>query len=125
MNKDLLVKISKTVVFLSFFILVLMAILVKESMPLIRGYIFGALISILSLYLINDSISRLVGMEPVRAKRNARKGYLIRFLIYGAVLAIAALADYLNIFTTLLGLTMVKNSIVFLSLTDKDFYKKS
>lgn len=125
MNKDLLVKISKTVVLLSFFILVLMVILVKESKPLIRGYIFGALISILSLYLINDSINRLVGMEPSRAKKNARKSYLIRFLIYAAVLTISALADYLNIFTTLLGLTMVKNSILFLSLTDKNFYKKS
>ena len=125
MNKDLLVKISKTVVLLSFFILVLMVILVKESKPLIRGYIFGALISILSLYLINDSINRLVGMEPSRAKKNARKSYLIRFLIYAAVLTISALADYLNIFTTLLGLTMVKNSILFLSLTDNNFYKKS
>lgn len=124
MNKDLLFKISRSVVFLSLFIIGLMALLFKESKALIMGYIFGALMSILSLYLINASINRFVAMEPARAARNARKGYLIRFVIYASVLIVSALADYLNIFTALLGLTMVKNCILLLSFIDKDFYKK-
>lgn len=124
MNKDLLFKISRSVVLLSLFIIGLMALLFKESKALIMGYIFGALMSILSLYLINDSINRFVAMEPAIAARKARKGYFIRFVIYAAVLIISALADYLNIFTALLGLTMVKNCILLLNFIDKDFYKK-
>ncbi len=124
MNKDLLFKISKSVVLVSFLIIGLMALLFKESKALIMGYIFGALMSILSLYLINDSINKFVDMEPARAVRNARKGYFIRFIIYAAVLIVSALADYLNIFTALLGLTMVKNCILLLGFIDKDFYKK-
>lgn len=123
-NKDLLAKISKVVVLLSFLVVGLMALLFKESKPLIMGYLFGVAISILSLYLINDSINRFIVMEPARAKKNARKSYFIRFIIYAAVLIVSALADYLNIFTSLLGLTMVKNSILLLNFVDKDFYKK-
>ncbi len=123
-NKGLLAKINKAVVLLSTFIVGLLAILFKESKPLIMGYIFGATISILSLYLINDSINRLIVMEPTRATRNARKSYFIRFIIYAVVLIVSALADYLNILTALLGLTMVKNSILLLNFVDKDFYKK-
>lgn len=121
--KDLLAKISKVVVLLSIIIVSLMALLFKESKPLIMGYIFGAIMSILSLYLINDSINRFIRMEPARATKNARMNYFIRFIIYAAVLIVSALADYLNIFTTLLGLTMVKNSILLLNFMDKDFYK--
>lgn len=124
MNKDLLAKISKVVVLLSFFIVGLMALLFKESKPLIMGYIFGATMSILSLYLINDSINRFIVMEPARAKKDAHKSYFIRFVIYAAVLIVSALADYLNILTAMLGLTMVKNSILLLNFMDKDFYKK-
>ena len=123
MIKDLLAKISKVVVLLSIIIVSLMALLFKESKPLIMGYIFGAIMSILSLYLINDSINRFIRMEPARATKNARMNYFIRFIIYAAVLIVSALADYLNIFTTLLGLTMVKNSILLLNFMDKDFYK--
>ena len=124
MNKDVLAKISKVVVLLSFFIVGLMALLFKESKSLIMGYIFGAAMSILSLYLINDSINKFIVMEPKRATRNAHKNYFMRFIIYATVLIVSALADYLNIFTAFLGLTMVKNSILLLSFMNKDFYKK-
>lgn len=125
MNRDLLSKISKTVFMLSFLIVGLMALFFKESKPLVMGYIFGTIISILSLYLIYDSINKFLAMEPVRAKRNARRSYFFRFLIYAAVLIVSALADYLSIFTAFLGLTMVKNSILLLNYTDKSLYNKS
>ena len=124
MNKDLLFKISKSVVLLSLFIIGLMALLFKESKALISGYIFGTLISILSLYLMNDSANKFIALEPAIGKRKARQGYFIRFIIYAIVLTISALADYLNIFTTFLGLTMVKNCILLLNFFDKDFHKK-
>lgn len=124
MNKDLLAKISKVVVILSLFIIGLIALLFKDYRSLIMGYIFGASMSILSLYLINDSINRFITMEPAKATANARRAYLIRFVIYALVLIVSALADYLNIVTAVLGLTMVKNSILLLNFMDKNFYRK-
>lgn len=123
MNKDLLIKINKVVVILSLFIVGIMAFLFKESKPLIMGYIFGVLINILSLQLTNNSINKSVVMEPNRAKKYARANYLIRHVIYAFVLIIAALADYLNLLTTVIGLSMVKISILLLSFIDKDFYR--
>lgn len=122
MNKDLLEKINRFVIFLSLFIIGFMALLFKEYKPLVSGYIFGTLISILSLYLIRDSINKVLIMDPIRGKRKARVNYLIRYLIYAVVLIVAAKADYISFLTTVLGLSMVKISIVLLNIIDKDFY---
>ncbi len=123
MNKDLLIKINKAVLMLSFLIVGLMALLFKEFKPLIMGYIFGVSINILSLQLINNSINKSVAMEPNRAKNYARANYTIRHTIHALVLIIAALADYLNLLTAVIGLSMVKISIFLLSFSDKDFFR--
>lgn len=116
-----MVKISKLVLILSLFIVGFIALLFKESKALIMGYIFGALISILSLHLMNDSVNKFIKMEPNRAKKYAIVSYLIRQVIYAVALIISAMADYLNLLTAVLGLFMVKISIVLLSIFDKDF----
>ena len=121
LNKDLLVKINKFVLLLSLFIIGFLALLFKESKHLIMGYIFGALISILSLHLMNDSVNRFVTMKPNKAKGYAFASYFIRQLIYAVVLIVSAMADYLNLLTAVLGLFMVKISIVLLYILDKDF----
>ena len=48
--------------------------------------------------------------------------YMARYIIYGVVLTIAALADYLNFYTVVLGFFMVK--IVILSDTFYDTIKR-
>ncbi len=123
MNKDLLIKINKAVVMLSLFIVGFMALLFKEFKPLILGYIFGVAINILTLQLMNNSVNKSVAMQPYKAKKYARANYLIRHAIYAVVLIIAALADYLSLLTAVMGLSMVKISILFLGIIDKDFYK--
>ncbi len=123
MNKELFFKVSKAVVILSLFVVGSILLLFGNPKPIILGYIFGALISILSFYLLNDSASKLIKMDPATAKRRAYLNYSIRFLIYLTVLAISAVADYLNIFATFVGLTMVKNAIYILTAFDKNFFK--
>lgn len=123
LNKDLLVKINKVVVMLSLFIVGFMALFFKEYKPLVMGYIFGTLINILTLQLMNNTVNKSVLMEPNRAKKYARANYMIRHVIYAAVLVIAALADYLNLLAAVLGLSMVKISILLLGVVDKEFYR--
>lgn len=123
MNKDLFFKVSKIVLILSLFVVGFILLLFGNPKPIVLGYIFGASISILSFYLLNDSASKLIRMEPSRAKRRAYLNYTVRFLIYFIVLFISAIADYLNIFATFVGLTMVKNAIYALTVFDKNFFK--
>ncbi|WFA08159.1 ATP synthase subunit I [Tissierella sp. Yu-01] len=123
MNKDLVFKVSKVVVILSLFIVGFMAFLFKNPRPIILGYIFGASINVLTFYLINDSANKLIKMEPSKAKSRAYFNYFFRFTIYFIVLLVSALAEYLNLFGTFLGLNMVKGSIYILSIIDKYFLK--
>lgn len=95
----------------------------KNPKPYVLGLIFGSLISILSFRLMDISTKKIVGMAPQKASNYATGQYFIRYSIYFAVLVIAALADYLNILTTFLGLIMVK--IVIFSDTIYDTIKES
>lgn len=120
MNKDLVYKVSKGVLVLSFFVVGVILLFFKNPKPIILGYIFGTSISILSFFLINDSATKLVRMNPSAAKKRAQVNYILRNLIYFIVLSIAAIADYLNLFATFFGLTMIKNTIYILTKLDKD-----
>jgi hypothetical protein len=121
MNKDLVFKVAKVVIVCSIFVMGFMVFLFNAPNPIILGYIFGTSINILSFYLINDSANKLVRMEPARAKSRAQFNYLFRFFIYFIVLVVSAVADYLNIFGTFIGLNMVKIAIYILSVADRNF----
>lgn len=54
------------------------------------------------------TIVRSVEMESARAQAYASLSYLIRYLIYGVTIFIAAKADYLNLWTCLVGIFSVK-----------------
>lgn len=121
LNKDLVVKISKVVIILSFFIIVFSFFLFRNPKPIILGYIFGALVNILSFFLISNSAYKLVQMSPQKAKIRASSNYILRFFIYFIVLFISIKADYLNYLATFVGLTMVRNAIFILNFIDKEF----
>ncbi len=114
-------KIIRVVVICSLIILGFIAFLFENPKPIILGYILGTSISILSFNLINNSAIKLITMEPSMAKRRTYFNFLSRFLIYFIVLSIAAIADYLNLLATFIGLTMVKSAIYILIRIDKDF----
>lgn len=123
MNKELILKVSRGVLICSLFIIGIIFFIFDNPKPIILGYVFGASISVLSFYLLNDSASKLVLMEPSAAKRKAHSNYILRYSIYFIVLLVSAVADYLNPLAAFLGLTMVKNSIYLLAYFDKDFLK--
>ena len=123
MNNDLVFKIAKRTAIISLFIIGIMAFIFKNSKPIILGYIFGAIISVLGFKLLDNTINKAVEMTPSRASGYSMVHYLLRYIIYAIVLGSAAIADYLNFPATLLGLLMVKFVILGSGIWDKNFLK--
>ncbi|WP_077369530.1 ATP synthase subunit I [Anaerosalibacter sp. Marseille-P3206] len=106
-------KIIKLTIAISIVIVGLLAIFIKDAKNYILGMIFGSSISVLSFILMGITTKRAVHMDSSRAYGYTVRNYFLRYLIYFIVLFVAAVADYLNLFTTILGLFMIK--IVILS----------
>lgn len=121
MNNDLIIDVAKRTSIVSVIVVGVLAIAFKESKPIILGYLFGTFISIVSFKLISNTLESAVKKEPSKAKLYAAFHYGMRMVIYGLALTLATKADYLNLFTTALGLTMVKNTIVLSTIFDKNF----
>ena len=121
-NNDLVFKLTKRTAIISLFFIGIMAFVFKDPMPIIQGYIFGTIISILGFKLLHNTINKAVEMTPGRASAYSMTHYLLRYIIYAAVLAVSALADYLNFPATLLGLLMIKVMILVSGIFDKNFH---
>ncbi|WMM24243.1 ATP synthase subunit I [Tissierella sp. MB52-C2] len=123
MNNDIVFKVTKRVAIISLLIIGISFFLFKEPKPIIYGYIFGAIISILGFKLLNNTINKAVDMTPGKATAYSTVHYMLRYLIYFIVLAVAALADYLNFPAAILGLLSVKFIIIGSAIFDKDFQR--
>ena len=121
MNNDLIVNVSKRIGIISLIIIGGMAIIFKESKPIILGYFFGTLISIISFKLMGNTINKSVKKPPAKASTYTTFHYIFRMTIYALALIVASKADYLNFLSTAFGLTMVKNVIVLSTIFDKNF----
>lgn len=121
MNNDLVFKLAKRTAIVSLFIIGIMAFMFKEPKPIILGYIFGTVISILGFKLLHNTINKAVEMTPGRASSYSMVHYFLRYIIYFIVLGVAAIANYLNFPSTLLGLLMVKIIILGSGIFDKNF----
>lgn len=123
MNNDIIMRIYKRTLVASLFIIGFMFFLFTEPKPMVLGYIFGVIISMMGLKLIDITVNRAVKMNPERASGYTILHYSLRYFIYFIVLSIAAIADYLNFPATILGLLMVKFIIIISNIFDKDFIK--
>lgn len=93
-------------------------IFVKNPKPYAQGLVFGTLVGILTFLLMGKSVERAVSLSPDRAYAYTVRQYFLRMFIYGLVLVIGALADYLSFFTVALGLLMIKTVIIALTIID-------
>lgn len=112
MNNDLVFKILKKTIIVSFFIIGFSMFLFKNPKPIILGYTFGTLISMLGFKLLNNTINKAVLMKPSKASAYSTMHYILRYLIYFIVLTVSAIAHYLNFPATILGLLAVKFVII-------------
>lgn len=118
-DENIVDTIIKRTIILSFIIIGIIFIGLKNSKPYVLGYIFGVSVNILTFKLMERSVERAVTMEPSKAYGYSVKQYMIRYLIYAIVLTVGALADYLSIFTVVLGLFTIKIVILSLAVIDQ------
>ena len=121
MNNDIIIKVYKRTLILAFIIMGFTFFIFKNPKPIVLGYLFGLIISMLSFKLLDTTIGNAVNMTPGRAQRYTFIHYTLRSLIYLIVLTVSIIADYLNFPATVLGILMVKFTIVFSNIVDKNF----
>lgn len=115
--------VVKRTLILSLFVIGTFAFIFKDPKPIVLGFIFGTIISILGFKLLHNTINRAVEMTPSRASGYSMVHYFLRYIIYFVVLGVAALADYMNFPATILGLVMIKIIIMVSGIFDKEFYR--
>ena len=120
MNNDIINHITKRVLILIAVFSIISFFAFEEFKPIILGLLFGGIVSILNFRLLENSVSRAMTMAPGKASSYSFRHYMIRYLIAFMVLLVAALADYLNIISAMLGLILVKIVIII----DYTFFNK-
>lgn len=123
MNKDIIIKIYKRTLIVSFIIMGVIFFTFKNPKAIVLGYVFGLIISMLSFKLLDNTINKAVKMMPGKANSYTFRHYILRYVIYFIVLLVAVEAEYLNLLATLFGLLMVKFTIVVSAIVDKNFTK--
>lgn len=123
MNNDIILKVYKRALIFSLFIIGISFFIFRNPKPIILGYLFGLIISMLSFKLLDNTINKAVRMTPARANSHTLVHYILRYIIYFMVLFVAAKADYLNLLATVVGLLVVKFTIIVSSIVDKNFTK--
>lgn len=87
-------------------------ILTSEPKPYIYGLLFGMIINILNFRLMSLSVKKALTLNPGIAQKYAVGNYLVRYMIYGIVLYIAATADYIDLLMVIVGFFTVKLIII-------------
>lgn len=97
-------------------------ILTKNYKMWIYGFVFGTSINFLNFRLMSIALSKSVNLPKNKIMPYVMGNYMIRYTIYGLVLGIAAVADYLDFIAVIIGMFSVK--IVILSDTFYGIIKK-
>lgn len=84
----------------------------NDGKAIAYGIVFGGSIAVLGFKLMAASITSSARMIESSAKKHVVINYIIRYIIYGVVLAIAAKADYINLFSTVISMFVVKFVII-------------
>ncbi|MGO1368657.1 MAG: ATP synthase subunit I [Senegalia sp. (in: firmicutes)] len=122
LTKDTEYKIVKRVIILTLMILGIILLAFPNPKDKLLGLVFGVIINLLNFRLMGLSLAKAMKMPQAQIMPYVVGSYMARYIIYGVVLTIAALADYLNFYTVVLGFFMVK--IVILSDTFYDTIKR-
>ncbi len=92
--------------------IIAIAVIADNPMPYILGLLFGMVINLLNFRLMSLSVTKALTYNQGRAQMYATVNYLVRYLIYGIVLYIAATADYIDLLSVVIGFFTVKLIII-------------
>ena len=123
--KTLIKDIMKWVVGLSVLACILFVIFFRvNAQALIIGLVFGASIGMLNFIDLSHTLQQAVHKNPAKAQSYTVRKYFMRYIINGVVIFIAVVAPYINVIGTVLGMLLIKISIMITNLfNDKQFYK--
>ena len=110
MSKDIFNK-NLMVVYMILFSLIMEIVgilIVNDKKAFTMGIAFGLIFSILKLMLMQNSIKKSVLMPEAKAQRYANVQYMIRYILTGVVLLVAALEPTIDIIGVFLGLLSMK-----------------
>ena len=74
-----------------------------EALPFAYGSLLGCGVNILRIFLLDRAVKKTVGMDPAQAANYVRLQYLLRFVLTGVVLVLAALVPLINIWGAAAG----------------------
>jgi len=78
----------------------------------VYGMIFGASINMLNFRLMSLTLEKSAKMPQSKIIPYIVGNYIIRYLTYAIVLTVAAMADYISLYTVILGFFVVKLVII-------------
>lgn len=110
MNKDMLKK-NLLIVYMILFSLIIEIIgilLVNNKMSFTKGILFGLIFSILKLSLMKHTIEKAVMMPEGKAQKYTNVQYMIRYILTGIVLLVAALEPSIDLIGVFFGLLSMK-----------------
>ena len=110
MNKEAIRKYSMplTMVVFSALIYLVGLFLVPSKLAWGLGIIFGLIMSLLKLWLMETTFTKAMGMTEARAKAYTQRHYMLRYLLTGIVLFIAAIEPSISLFGVFFGLWSMK-----------------
>ncbi len=117
--------IMKWVIILSIIVsLIFVAFFSGEAIRLIIGLVFGASIGMLGFIDLSMTLQKAVQKPPAKAQNYTVRKYFMRFIMNGIVLYVAVVTPHIHIVGTVLGMLLIKMSIMITNLfNDKQFYK--
>lgn len=83
-------------------------LVVNDKKGFTMGILFGLIFSLLKLMLMKNSIKKSVTMPEGKAQKYANVQYMIRYVLTGIVLLVAALEPTISLLGVFLGLLSMK-----------------
>lgn len=114
-------KITKRAIILALFFIGIFFFTIPNPKQYVYGMVFGTTINLLNFRLMSLTLAKSVNLPQSKIIPYVVGNYFARYIIYGTVLAIAAIADYISFYTTIFGIFMVK--IIIISDTFYDMIK--
>lgn len=110
MNNDMLRKniMPISMIIFSLIIYIIGIIVVDDKMSWTMGILFGLIFAILKLKLMENSITKAVQMPEAKAQKYANVQYMIRYILTGIVLFVAALEPSVSLLGVFFGLFSMK-----------------
>ena len=108
MNKDTKNLMMIYMILFSLIMEIVGILVIDDKIGYTVGLLFGLIFSILKLMLMQNSIKKSLTMPEGKAQKYANVQYMIRYVLTGVVLVVAALESSINLLGVFLGLLSMK-----------------